>query len=500
MTARPDINALCRKYRNEDPHTQFVAMLALYLFDRMHETLGLSLEERDVLEHAALLHDIGYAADPPHHAAAGARIVRNEGIQGLSNKQCRQVAAVIRLHQRNLDTARADPVFTEAPRKHSALKLGALLRVADALDHGHLQDAAIQGIRKQDSAYTITAKSAWYPNNVRWAAKKADLWHAVMPVSLSFVDKSKPLNNSCFKGIVFPRDTVLGGARRLMYAQYRIIAENREAALEKEDPEHLHDIRVAMRRFRALCRFFKTAVKGTSARTVDEMFDHWGDLLGPIRDMNVWIKHLQKLDRRDTIRKDKAWVPYVERQQQINSRMNSEFRTLMQNREFLELMYTTVHLLKIELPERLRVNKKKHKALLPYAAIKIERGFKKIRRYRKAIQHETPEQMHQLRKRCRRMRYWAEFMAPVIQTPVFELARRCKAVADALGDLHDCDVHLQSLAHEEEQVPSVLTRQLHQQRNGAVRRFQSTWKKLNERNFRSEVADRLKAAKKGRLA
>jgi hypothetical protein len=61
-------------------------------------------------------------------------------------------------------------------------------------------------------------------------------------------------------------------------------------------------------------------------------------------------------------------------------------------------------------------------------------------------------------------------------------------------------VHLQSLAHEEEQVPSVLTRQLHQQRNGAVRRFQSTWKKLNERNFRSEVADRLKAAKKGRLA
>ena len=79
MSRKPTIESLCRKNRNEDIHSQYVARLSLQIFDAVCPYLKLPLSLRPVLKAAALLHDIGYYRKPSDHQAEGSRIVLKKG-------------------------------------------------------------------------------------------------------------------------------------------------------------------------------------------------------------------------------------------------------------------------------------------------------------------------------------------------------------------------------------------------------------------------------------
>ncbi len=152
--------ALGRKYRFDEAHATAVTHLALQLFDQLKDEHGLTDHARLLLEVAALTHDIGYFVRADGHHKHGQYIVENSEIFGLSRTDLSIVGNVIRFHRGATPSpGRSSLGALRWSQRMMVLKLAAILRVADALDRGHLQRIRNITIQKEESGLMIQCES-----------------------------------------------------------------------------------------------------------------------------------------------------------------------------------------------------------------------------------------------------------------------------------------------------------------------------------------------------
>lgn len=137
--------ALRERYDEEPSHSDHVAKLALQLFDGLASWHGLGGRERDLLDGAALLHDIGWSQTPDgrgHHKQS-ARLITQQAWKGFSPGEVKMVATIARYHRKSPPKPEhAEFHALPAGAQRTVMILGGLLRVADALDRTHTQKIA----------------------------------------------------------------------------------------------------------------------------------------------------------------------------------------------------------------------------------------------------------------------------------------------------------------------------------------------------------------------
>src|SRR5690625_6374085 len=74
---------LVHKYRWHKKHSTHVADMALQLFDYFRRDLGLSETDRELLEYAAFMHDIGYLISHRKHHKHALYLIRNADLRGF---------------------------------------------------------------------------------------------------------------------------------------------------------------------------------------------------------------------------------------------------------------------------------------------------------------------------------------------------------------------------------------------------------------------------------
>ena len=84
---RRSVEALAARFAGDNAHGQQVARLALALFDGIAPALGLPAASRELLEYAALLHDIGHAIDHDRHHRHTAYLIRNADLDGFTPRE-----------------------------------------------------------------------------------------------------------------------------------------------------------------------------------------------------------------------------------------------------------------------------------------------------------------------------------------------------------------------------------------------------------------------------
>ncbi len=135
---RSSVLALCRRSNWRPRHGRQVALLAGELFDGTAELHGLGPDSRELLELAALLHDIGEHVSRHGHDRHTAYLVENGGLRGFSPAEVRKLAVLGRYHVRGTPKASFEPFDAlDAADRAEVTTLVALLRVADALDATH---------------------------------------------------------------------------------------------------------------------------------------------------------------------------------------------------------------------------------------------------------------------------------------------------------------------------------------------------------------------------
>jgi len=137
---RRSVVSLAERCQSDEPHARHVAGLALALLDATRRRHGLGDAERALLEHAALLHDIGHHISYPGHHKHSYYLIKNGELRGFSPVEIEILANVARYHRRGLPRKR-HAAFAALPREARRVVrvLAGCLRLADALDRSHRQ-------------------------------------------------------------------------------------------------------------------------------------------------------------------------------------------------------------------------------------------------------------------------------------------------------------------------------------------------------------------------
>jgi exopolyphosphatase/guanosine-5'-triphosphate,3'-diphosphate pyrophosphatase len=127
-----------RMYKFEEPHGRHVADLALAIYDGLAPIHGLEDQSRELLEAAALLHDIGYYISHSSHHKHSLYLIQNSEAFGFTEEEITIIANVARNHRKSHPKGR-HPEFAALNRSDQARVkcLAAILRVADGLDRTH---------------------------------------------------------------------------------------------------------------------------------------------------------------------------------------------------------------------------------------------------------------------------------------------------------------------------------------------------------------------------
>src|SRR5471032_2104583 len=130
-------------------HAQQVAKLATMLFDQTRSVHGLTDREREWLEYAALLHDIGVHISYEQHHKHSYYLIKNGDLRGFEPDEIEAIALIARYHRQATPKRRHEGFGAFGRRLRRAIRtLAAILRLAESLDRSHSQ--TIAGIELHD--------------------------------------------------------------------------------------------------------------------------------------------------------------------------------------------------------------------------------------------------------------------------------------------------------------------------------------------------------------
>jgi exopolyphosphatase / guanosine-5'-triphosphate,3'-diphosphate pyrophosphatase len=130
-------------------HSQQVARLAVALFDQTRAIHGLTDRERDWLEYASILHDIGVHISYEGHHKHSYYLVKNGDLRGFEPDEIETIALVARYHRQATPKRRHDGFRDLRRRTRRAVRtLAAILRLAESLDRSHAQ--TVTGLELHD--------------------------------------------------------------------------------------------------------------------------------------------------------------------------------------------------------------------------------------------------------------------------------------------------------------------------------------------------------------
>lgn len=149
------------KYNFDRKHSEHVRNLALQLFHALKDEHHLGERYEIILTVAALLHDIGMFISNRSHHKHSMYLILNCDIFGMSARDLLLTALVARYHRKAVPRASHDRYMNLARKDRVVvLKLAAILRVADALDRGHMQRRKELNVRFEEGRMVIEMPNA----------------------------------------------------------------------------------------------------------------------------------------------------------------------------------------------------------------------------------------------------------------------------------------------------------------------------------------------------
>jgi exopolyphosphatase/guanosine-5'-triphosphate,3'-diphosphate pyrophosphatase len=168
---RSSVMALAERSDVDLTHASHVARLALRIFDQMHDVHRLRTGERELLESAALLHEVGTHVSFQSHHKHSYYLISHAGLRGFTGDQVAMIANVARYYRKALpDPDHANFAQLSLTQRAVVEKLVAILRIADALDRGrrgairdvslHLNDGAVNFHLRPRTAADVEVEAA----------------------------------------------------------------------------------------------------------------------------------------------------------------------------------------------------------------------------------------------------------------------------------------------------------------------------------------------------
>ena len=130
---------LANKYKFLKEHAFQVKKLSSKIFDQTKGLLhNYTEKEKELLEAAAILHDIGSLITHNDHHKHSYYLIRHSGLLGFNDEEVELIANIARYHRQS-NPKDSHTNFQNLPREHkkTVKELSSILRIAEGLDKGH---------------------------------------------------------------------------------------------------------------------------------------------------------------------------------------------------------------------------------------------------------------------------------------------------------------------------------------------------------------------------
>jgi exopolyphosphatase/guanosine-5'-triphosphate,3'-diphosphate pyrophosphatase len=154
-------------------HAQQVARLALSLFDQTRSVHGLTDREREWLEYAALLHDVGVHISYDRHHRHSYYLIKNGDLRGFDPQEIEVIALVARYH-RQATPKKSHEGYGDlnGALRRAVRVLSAIVRLAEGLDRSHAQAVAGIDLFPRGDDYLARLRASGDAELELWAAHR----------------------------------------------------------------------------------------------------------------------------------------------------------------------------------------------------------------------------------------------------------------------------------------------------------------------------------------
>ncbi len=203
------------------------------------------------------------------------------------------------------------------------------------------------------------------------------------------------------------------------------------------DTEFLHDLRVAIRRTRSVLKMAGSVLPASMADRYRPEFKWLGDLTTPTRDLDVYLLGYPQMARKLVAGTEPELRPFHDYLAQQRAAAQRQLARGLRSARFKTLAGRWRHDL-----QQAAASPGRRPATGQLAAGQIARAHQRVLRDGGGIgQASPPQALHDLRKRCKELRYMLEVFASLHEpAEQWRAVNELKALQDCLGEFQDNEV------------------------------------------------------------
>jgi CHAD domain-containing protein len=248
------------------------------------------------------------------------------------------------------------------------------------------------------------------------------------------------------------------GAVAVLRRLLDVIGENTEGAISGEDPEHLHQLRIAVRRSRTVQRQLKAVFPAVELAGFRAEFRWLQQATGPARDLDVYVEDLESLRAMlpEAMRGDLDPLVPVLTHSRLTAR--AEMTRALRSVRSANLFEDWDRLLESMVERSPHDRPAANRPIGAVAGKRIRKVYKRIVAMGRAIEPSSPAaDYHELRKKGKELRYLLELFGVKLfdEDAVTPFVKSLKGLQDLLGRHQDREVQIAMLRSSVEEVATL---------------------------------------------
>jgi CHAD domain-containing protein len=260
------------------------------------------------------------------------------------------------------------------------------------------------------------------------------------PPSNDETTHSKQAAISRLRAEIRSTDSMAAAAHKLIAHNYAAMLNNEDGARLGEEPEAIHDMRVATRRMRAAFRVFDPYLTGKRAKEVREGLRIAATELGAVRDLDVLIENAEAF--RETLPPEQrgGLASMTEEWRVTRWKARKSLLRLLDSKEYSKFKQSMERFLEESTPPPDETEGAQPYQVRHIAGSVILTRYEAVRAIEALPSAPTVTQLHALRIVGKYFRYTLEFFRDVLPKDVNAMIRDVVKLQDQLGEMHDADV------------------------------------------------------------
>jgi CHAD domain-containing protein len=222
-----------------------------------------------------------------------------------------------------------------------------------------------------------------------------------------------------------------------------------KTALDFNDPEGVHDMRVASRRLRSALKDFAPHLRNSRIASVTKRLKEIADKLGVVRDLDVAIIALEKLQKNTTPEISSGLQKIIDDQKAKLDPARNELVQALNEQDIAALKHDFGLAVDSALTPQsatapsvsLRVKNPSYRV---FARSTLLARLKELESTSLSLyKPQKTKPLHEMRIAAKRLRYSMELFAPCWGSRLDVFSRRVVQMQSSLGELHDCDLWIE---------------------------------------------------------